>query len=66
MTLVRHAVGVGYRNPDAYRTEDALDPLRHRDDFRLFLMDLAMPEQPFAAARSGARHGHLFCPSCVS
>jgi hypothetical protein len=31
--------------------EDALDPLRGRDDFRLLLMDLALPADPFAAAR---------------
>ena len=30
VALLRKAVGVGYRNPDAYRTEDALDPLRGR------------------------------------
>jgi eukaryotic-like serine/threonine-protein kinase len=48
--LLRKAVGVGYRNPDAYRTEDALDPLRGREDFRLFMMDLAMPAEPFARA----------------
>jgi serine/threonine-protein kinase len=51
MTLLHKAVGMGYRNPAAYRTEDALDPLRTRDDFKLLMMDLAMPERPFAAAR---------------
>jgi tetratricopeptide (TPR) repeat protein len=45
------AVGSGYRNPDAYRTEDALDPLRSRADFRLLLLDVAFPAEPFAAAR---------------
>ena len=39
---------MGYRNPDAYRTEDALDPLRGRDDFRLLMMDLAFPAEAFA------------------
>jgi hypothetical protein len=29
---------MGYRNPDAYRSEDALDPLRSRDDFRLLMI----------------------------
>jgi serine/threonine-protein kinase len=48
MALLHKAVGVGYRNPDAYRTEDALDPLRGRDDFRLLMMDRAMPTEPFA------------------
>jgi hypothetical protein len=45
------AVAMGYRSPDAYRNEDALDPLRDRDDFRLMMMDLAVPAKPFAAAR---------------
>jgi tetratricopeptide (TPR) repeat protein len=48
MALVRMAVATGYRNADAYRTEDALDPLRGQDDFRLLLMDLAFPAEPFA------------------
>ena len=42
------AVGMGYRNGNAYRTEDALDPLRSRDDFRLLMMDLAFPAEAFA------------------
>ncbi len=35
-------------SPDAYRTEWALDPLRDREDFRLHVMELAMPAEPFA------------------
>jgi hypothetical protein len=38
----------GYRDADAYRTEDALDPLRGREDFKLLMMDLAFPVEPFA------------------
>jgi serine/threonine protein kinase len=49
--LLHKAFGVGYRNLDAYRNEDALDPLRARDDFKLLMMDLAMPAEPFAAAK---------------
>jgi serine/threonine-protein kinase len=45
---LRKAVGVGYRNPDAYRTEDALDPLRGRPDFRLLMLDVNFPAEPFA------------------
>jgi hypothetical protein len=45
---LQNAVAEGYRNPDAYRTEDALDPLRGREDFRLLMLDLAMPAEPFA------------------
>jgi hypothetical protein len=48
MALLREAVGMGYRNLDAFRTEDALDPFRDRPDFRLLMMDLAMPADPFA------------------
>ncbi len=47
LALLYKAVAMGYRNPAAYRTEDALDPLRDRDDFRLVVMDLAMPAEPF-------------------
>ncbi len=50
MALLHKAVGRGYRSPDAYRIEDALDPLRGRADFRLLMMDLAMPSEPFARA----------------
>ncbi len=35
MGLIRKAIGIGYRDFDAYRTEAALGPLRDRDDFRL-------------------------------
>lgn len=47
MALLRKAVEMGYSAVDAYRTEDALDPLRGRDDFRLLMMDLTMPADPF-------------------
>jgi hypothetical protein len=47
MGLLRKAVDLGYRSA-AFRTEDALDPLRSRDDFRLLMMDLAMPAEVFA------------------
>ncbi len=48
MNLLRQAVAGGYRNADAIRKEAALDPLRGRDDFRLLMMDLAMPTTAFA------------------
>jgi tetratricopeptide (TPR) repeat protein len=51
VALLHKAIGVGYRSPDAYRTEDALDRLRDRSNFQLLLMDLAMPAEPFAAVR---------------
>jgi hypothetical protein len=45
------AVGMGYRDAHAWRTDSALDPLRSRDDFRLLMMDVAFPAEPFAVAR---------------
>ncbi len=51
MARLRQAVAMGYRNPDAYRTESALEPLRNRDDFRSLLLDLTFPAEPFAARR---------------
>jgi hypothetical protein len=51
MALLRRAASMGHRSPDAYRTEDALDPLRSRDDFRLLMMDLEFPPDSFAATR---------------
>ena len=51
MALLRKAIELGFSSADAYRTEDALDPLRSRDDFRLLMLDLAMPADPFAQAR---------------
>ncbi len=48
MALLRRAAAMGYRSSDAYRTEDALDPLRDREDFRALMMDLAFPEPVFA------------------
>ena len=39
---------MGFRDPASYSTETALDPLRDRPDFRLLMMDLAMPAQLFA------------------
>jgi eukaryotic-like serine/threonine-protein kinase len=51
MALLRRAVAMGYATLDDYRTADALDPLRDRDDFRLLMMDLAMPAEPFTPVR---------------
>jgi eukaryotic-like serine/threonine-protein kinase len=42
------AVSLGYRDPDSYRTESALDPLRNRPDFQALMMDLMFPKRPFA------------------
>jgi hypothetical protein len=48
MAVLRQAVTLGYRNPNAYRTESALDALRNRPDFRALMMDFVMPAKPFA------------------
>jgi hypothetical protein len=46
MALLHEAVGLGYRSPDAFRTEAALDPRRARADFRILMLDLSFPAQP--------------------
>ena len=51
MALLHKAVGLGYRTLTDYRTDDGLDPLRGREDFRLLLLDLAFPHEPFARPR---------------
>jgi hypothetical protein len=50
MALLYQAVAVGFRYAAAIRTDEVLEPLRERSDFRLLLMDLAMPAEPFARA----------------
>jgi serine/threonine-protein kinase len=50
MEWLRRAAAMGYRTLHSYRTEDALDPLRGREDFRLLMIDLAFPADPFATA----------------
>jgi hypothetical protein len=51
MAARRRSVGMGYRSPDIFRSDDGLDPLRRRDDFRLLMMDVAFPDNPFDAQR---------------
>ena len=48
MAMLRQAVNMGFRKPETYRTDTALDPIRDRDDFRVLLMDLAMPDDALA------------------
>jgi tetratricopeptide (TPR) repeat protein len=50
MALLHRAVSLGYRTFDTYRIEDALDPLRGREDFQLLMMDLAFPAEAFGRA----------------
>jgi eukaryotic-like serine/threonine-protein kinase len=51
MDLLRRAISMGYGDIELLRTGPALDSLRDRDDFRLMMMDLEMPADPFASAR---------------
>ena len=51
MALLRQAVAWAIAIRMTYRTETALDPLRDRDDFRLLIMDLAMPDDALARDR---------------
>ena len=48
LAVLRRAVMMGYRNPDAYRTETAINPLRNQPDFQALMMDLVFPADPFA------------------
>jgi serine/threonine-protein kinase len=49
---LREAAAKSYRNPAAYHYEPALHPLRDRPDFRLLMLDLTFPAEPFANPRS--------------
>ena len=46
--ILRQAVAIGFRNTRRYRTRAGAGPLRDRDEFRLLIMDLAMPDRPLA------------------
>jgi hypothetical protein len=46
--LLRHAITGGYRNSNEMARETSLEPVRKRSDFRLLLLDAAMPTEPFA------------------
>jgi hypothetical protein len=48
MHWLRQAVDAGYRNVALMQRDQDLDPLRSRDDFRLLMMDLEFPDDPFA------------------
>jgi serine/threonine-protein kinase len=48
MASLRKAVAMGSRHLEWFRSEPGLDPLRDRADFRLLLLDLAFPADPFA------------------
>src|SRR5262249_3524902 len=51
MIDLQRAVAAGYRDLTYLQTNTDLDLLRSRPDFRLLMMDLAMPAEPFTTAR---------------
>ncbi len=51
MEILRRLIVSSRARHASIRTEHGLDPLRSRDDFRLLLMDLATPPDPFDTAR---------------
>ncbi len=46
MALLRKAVGMGYRDAGAFRTDSALDPLRQREDFKKLLRSWSRNRPP--------------------
>jgi serine/threonine-protein kinase len=46
--VIRRVVGMRAIIPDALRRDPDLDPLRSREDFRLLMMDVDFPADPFA------------------
>jgi serine/threonine-protein kinase len=48
LDALRRAIAAGYRDVHWMRRDPDLDPLRARPDFRLLMLDLAFPAQPFA------------------
>jgi tetratricopeptide (TPR) repeat protein len=53
MTALRRAVAAGYKDFVKLREDPDLEPLRHRDDFRAFIMDCSFPEWPFEGGPAG-------------
>jgi tetratricopeptide (TPR) repeat protein len=51
MHWVHLTVATGYRNVALMQKDHDLDPLRSRDDFQRLMMDLSMPDDPFAPGR---------------
>ena len=51
MAALLRATDAGYRNFDKLRTDPYLGLLRDRADFRVLLLDLAFPNDPFTQGR---------------
>jgi tetratricopeptide (TPR) repeat protein len=45
---LRRAIAAGYRKVNLIQTDPDLEPLRSRPDFRLLMMDLEFPDDPFS------------------
>jgi serine/threonine-protein kinase len=50
MRTLRQAAAAGWCNAALMRADPDLAPIRSRPDFQLLVLDMAFPEQPFAAA----------------
>jgi len=48
MVALRRAVDAGWRDVSGARNDPDLDPIRSRPDFRLLMLDLGFPADPFA------------------
>ncbi len=48
MDLLRGAVESGVHDLGWFRNDALFDPIRNRPDFQMLLLDLALPEEPFA------------------
>ncbi|WP_165073748.1 protein kinase family protein [Paludisphaera rhizosphaerae] len=48
VAALRQAVAKGWNQPDLYRNDPVLDPLRRRDDFRKLMIELAASPEPAA------------------
>ena len=48
MAALHQAVAAGYRDPAWLMADPDLAAIRSRPDFRLLVMDQAMPDHPFA------------------
>ena len=49
--LLGQAIAAGFRDLEVMRSEPGLDPIRTRPVFRLLIMDMKFPADPFDAAR---------------
>ena len=49
IAALRRSMALGYASFDRLRDNPAFDPLRGRADFQDLVMDLAMPDEPFAS-----------------